>query len=91
MEISILSEHEIEVYATPEKKVKQHVIVYQAAGFAPRTMWLNSESLPDAAYALANPGKKIPADVLAKGDAVRRAAAEAQIARLKQVPQPRKI
>ena len=91
MEIQILSENQIEVYATPDKKVKQRVIVYQAEGFAPRTLWIDADKLPDAAWMLANPGKKLPADVQAKGDAVRRAAAEADIAKLKIVPPPRKI
>ncbi len=90
-EISILSEHEIEVYTTPDKRVKQRVITYQVEGFVPRTLWIDSDKLPDAAYALKNPGKPVPADVQAKGDAVRRAAVEADISRLKQAPQPRKI
>ncbi len=91
MEISILSENEIEVYTTPEKRVKQRVVTYQVDGFAPRTLWLDSEKLPDASYQLKNPGKPVPADIQAKGDAVRRAAIEADIARLQQVPQSRKI
>jgi hypothetical protein len=91
VEISILSENEIETYATPDKRVKQRVIIYQAEGLAPRTIWLDSEKLPDAAWQLKNPGKPVPADIQAKGDAVRRAAAEADITRLKQAPQPRKI
>lgn len=91
MEIEILSEHEIEVYTTPEKRVKQRVITYKVEGLAPRTLWLDSEKLPDAAYQLKNPGKAVPADIQAKGDAVRRQAIEADIARLKELPQPRKI
>jgi len=90
-EISILSEHEIEVYATPDRRVKQRVIIYQVEGFAPRTLWVDSDKLPDAAYILKNPGKPVPPDVQARGDAVRRAAAEADIARIKQAPGPRKI
>ncbi len=91
MEISILSEHEIEVYSTPDKRVKQRVITYQVEGFAPRTLWLDSEKLPDVVWQKTNPGKPVPADVQAKGDALRRAAIEADIARLKTAPQPRKI
>ena len=91
MELSILSEHEIEVYTTPDKRVKQRVVTYLAEGFAPRTIWLDSEKLPDAAWQLKNPGKPVPADVQAKGDAVRRAAIEADLAKLQQVAQPRKI
>ena len=91
MDISILSETEIEIYTTPEKRVKQRVITYQVEGFAPRTLWLDSEKLPDAAYQLKNPGKTVPADIQAKGDQVRRAAIEADIARLQKTAQPRKI
>lgn len=91
MEISILSETEIEVYTTPDKRVKQRVLTYLVEGFAPRTLWLDAAKLPDVAYQLANPSKPVPADVQAKGDALRRAAIEADIARLKQAPQPRKI
>lgn len=91
MEIQVLSEHEIEVYTTPEKRVKQRVITYQVEGMAPRALWLDSEKLPDAAWQLKNPGKPVPPDIQAKGDAVRRKAIEADIERLKQVPQPRKI
>lgn len=91
MEISILSENEIEVYTTPELRVKQRVVTYQVDGFAPRTLWLDAAKLPDAAYALANPGKTIPADIQTKGDQVRRAAIEADIAMLQKAPQPRKI
>ncbi len=91
MEISILTEHEIEVYTTPDLKVKQRVITYKIEGFAPRTLWLDSAKLPDAAYQMANLGKPVPAEVQAKGDMVRRKAIEADIERLKQVPQPRKI
>lgn len=91
MEISILSEHEIEIYTTPEKKIKQRVVTYQVEGFAPRTLWLDSEKLPDAAFQLANPGKPVPVAIQTKGDALRRAAIEADLERLKQLPQPRKI
>lgn len=91
MEIEILSETEIEVYTTPDKRVKQRVLTYKIEGMAPRTLWLDSEKLPDAAFKLANPGKPVPADIQAKGDQVRRQAVEADIARIKQAPQPRKI
>jgi hypothetical protein len=91
VEISILSESEIEIYPSPGTKLKQRVITYQAEGLAPRTVWIDSVKLPDAVYAQANPGKPIPADVQAKGDAIRRAAAEADIAKIKAAPAPRKI
>ncbi len=91
MEIEILSEHEIEIYTAPDIKMKQRVVTYKIEGFAPRTLWLDSEKLPDAAWQLKNPGKPVPVDILAKGDMVRRKAIEADIERLKQVPQPRKI
>ncbi len=91
MELSIISETEIEAYTTPDKRVKQRVVTYQAEGMAPRTLWIDSEKLPDAAFALKNPGKPVPADIQAKGDTIRRAAIEADIARIKAAPQPRKI
>jgi hypothetical protein len=90
-EIQVLSETEIEVYSTPDKKVKQKVITYLAPGLAPRTLWIDSDKLPDAAWQKANPGKPVPADIQAKGDAVRRAAIEADIKMRSQAPQPRKI
>lgn len=91
MEFSILSEHEIEIYSSPDVKVKQRVITYQAEGLAPRTIWLDAPTLPDAVYQAKNPGKAVPAEIQAKGDALRRAAMEADIARVKSMPGPRKI
>ncbi len=91
MEIKILSETEIEIYSTPDKRIKQRVMTFQAEGFAPRTVWLDAPKLPDAAWMLANPGKPVPAKIQAEGDAIRRAAAEADIAKLKTAPAPRQI
>ncbi len=91
MEIKILSETEIEIYSTPDKRIKQRVMTYQAEGFAPRTVWLDAPKLPDVVWQAANPGKPLPAEVQAKGDAIRRAAAEADIAKLKTAPGPRSI
>ncbi len=90
-EYTILSELSIEVYRTPGNKIRQQVITYQTEGFAPRTVWLDSSLLPDVVYQLANPGKGIPADIQAKGDAVRRAAFDADIAKIKLAAPPRKI
>jgi hypothetical protein len=91
VEISILSENEIEVYNTPDRRIKQRVMTYQAEGFAPRTLWLDSDKLPDAAFMLKNPGKPVPTNLQAQGDALRRAAAEADINSLKSAPGARKI
>ena len=91
MDITILSENQIEVYSTPGNRIKQQVITYLAEGLAPRTIWLDTVKLPDTSFALANPGKAVPADLVAKGDALRRAAIEADIARIGKAPQPRKI
>lgn len=90
-ELKIISETEIETYATPNTKIRQRVITYQAEGFAPRTMWIDADKLADAVWLKANPGKPVPAAELAKGDAIRRATAEADIAKLKQAVAPRKI
>lgn len=90
-EIQILSENQIEVYSTPDKRVKQEVITYLVDGMAPRTLWLDSAKLPDVAFALVNPGKPVPANLITQGDALRRAAIEADIARISKAPQPRKI
>jgi len=90
-EISILSEHEIETYTTPDRRVKQRVITYQVAGMAPRTVWVDADKLPDAVFQAKNPGKPVPADIQVKGDAVRRAAIEAEIAKITQAAPPRKI
>ena len=91
MDLEILSENQIEVYSTPGQRIKQQVITYLAEGLAPRTIWLDSVKLPDTAFALANPGKTVPKDLQDKGDALRRAAIEADIAKIGKAPQPRKI
>lgn len=90
-EISIISERDIEAYTSPFVKTKQRVITYQAAGLGLRTIWIPSDSLPDVVYLTANPGKAVPAATQSKSDAVRRAAIEADIAKLKTVTPPRKI
>lgn len=91
MDLQILSENQIEVYSTPGQRIKQQVITYLAEGLAPRTIWLDSVKLPDTAFALANPGKTVTKDLQDKGDALRRAAIEADIAKIGKAPQPRKI
>ena len=91
MDISIMSESEIEVYSAPDKRIKQRVITYHAEGFAPRTVWVDASTLPDVAWVAKNPGKTAPADIVAQGDKARRAAIEADIARIKTAAQPRKI
>ncbi len=89
--IKIISEVEMGVYSTPDHRTLQRVITYQAEGLAPRTLWLDSEKLPDAAYALKNPGKPVPPNIQAAGDQIRRAAIEADIAKIKTAPGPRTI
>lgn len=91
MDISIIAEHEIEVYSTPGTRIKQRVITYQVEGLGLRTIWIDSDKLPDASYAAKYPGKPVPADMVAKGDIVRRSAIEADLAKLKQAAPPRKI
>lgn len=91
MEISIVSESELETYVTPERKVKVRHIIYEAEGFAPRSIWIDSEKLPDVVWQAKNPGKPVPAEVQARGDSVRRASAEADIAKIKLAPKARKI
>jgi hypothetical protein len=90
-EIKVLNEHEITIYPLPDKPTKQRVITYQAEGLAPRTLWLDSDKIPDAAWQLANPGKLVPKDLQTKGDLVRRAAIEADVAMIKQRSQVRSI
>lgn len=90
-EIDILTENEIEIYTKPDVKVKMRVITYQVEGMAPRTVWVDRPKLPDLAYLDKNPGKPIPADVMKQGDAVRRQAIEADIAKLAQAPKPRRL
>jgi len=91
VEIKILTESEIGIYLTPDKKTMQRVITYQTTGFAPRTIWLDSDKLPDAAYLLAHPGTPVPKALQDQGDKLRRAAIEADIARIKNSPGPRTI
>jgi hypothetical protein len=67
------------------------VITYQATGLAPRTIWVNSDQLPDIAYQAKNPGKPVPADVQAAGDKIRRTLIEADIAKIAKVSPSRKI
>ena len=91
MDLQILSENQIEVYSTPGQRIKQQVITYLAEGLAPRTIWLDSVKLPDTAFALTNPGKTVTKDLQDKGDALRRAAIDADIAKIGKAPGPRKI
>lgn len=90
-DIDILTENEIEIYTTPETKVKQRVITYQVEGMAPRTVWVDRSKLPDLAWQDKNPGKPIPADIQKQGDAVRRQAIEADIEKVRRAPKPRRI
>jgi len=91
VELEILSEQEIEIFTTPEKRIKQRVITYKAEGLAPRTLWLDSSKLADAKYQLDNPGKPVPPEVQAKGDATRKAAIMADIKLQSTLPQPRRL
>ena len=91
MDIQILSESSIEQYTSPTQRVKQRVITYLAEGLAPRGIFVNADQLPDAVYQAKNPGKPVPADVQAQGDAVRRRIIEAEIAKMGQVVKPRSI
>ena len=91
MDLQILSENQIEIYNTPSTRIKQQVITYLAEGLAPRTVWIDSVNLPDVAFALANPGKTVTKELLAKGDTARRAAIEADIAKIGKAPAARKI
>ena len=90
-EYSILSEQQIETYKTPTEKIKQQVITYQTTGLAPRTVWLDSASLPDIAWQTKNPGKPVPADLQQQGDKVRRAAFDADVAKIAKAAPARKI
>lgn len=91
IDIDILTEHEITVYTTPDKRVKQRVITYQVPGMAPRTVWVDRDKLPDLAFQDTNPGQPVPDDVLKQGDQVRRAAVEADIESIKKAPGPRRL
>jgi hypothetical protein len=90
-EYTILSETQISVYQTPTTRVKQQVITYQAPGLAPRTVWIDSLTLPDIKYQIDNPGKSVPANVQAEGDKVRRAAFDADMAKISKTTAPRRI
>lgn len=90
-EISLLSESQIETYVSPDRKVRQQVITYQVAGMAPRTIWVESDKLPDVVYRAEHQGKAPPPAVQAQGDAVRRAAIEVELAKIGQAAGPRKI
>lgn len=91
IDIDILTENEIEVYTTPDKRVKQRVITYQVPGMAPRTVWVDRVKLPDLAFSDQNPGQPLPESVQAEGDTVRRAAVEADIESIKKAPGPRRL
>ena len=90
-DIDILTEHEITVYTTPDKRVKQRVITYQVPGMAPRTVWVDRDKLPDLAWQDEHPGEAIPEAIQTQGDAVRRAAVEADIENIKKAPGPRRL
>jgi len=91
VEYSILTEQRLEIYKSADAKTWQRVITYQTEGFAPRTVWIDEDHLPDAVWQVKNPGRPVPADIQAQGDKVRRAAFDADIAKIKASPQPRKI
>ena len=91
VEYSILTEQRLEIYKDISTKAWQRVITYQTEGFAPRTVWIDEDKLVDAVYEGKNPGKPIPANIQTQGDAVRRAAFDTDIARIKAAPQARKI
>jgi len=91
VEYNILTEQRLEIYKDVSIKIWQRVITYQTEGFAPRTVWIDEDKLADAVFEAKNPGKPIPANIQTQGDAVRRAAFDADIARIKAVPQARKI
>jgi len=91
VEIDIISEHEITVYSSPERKVRQRVITYKTPEMAPRTIWLDSVKLPDAKYQIDNPGKTPPPDLQALGDAIRKKAIEADIKKFTSLPPPRRL
>lgn len=91
LDIKILSETEIEVFNSPTTSIKQRVITYQAPGLAPRTVWIDSPKLPDIVWSKDNPGKTVPSDIQAKGDALRRAMIEADINKVAKVQGPRSI
>ena len=91
VEYNILTEQRLEIYRSAELKGWQRAITYQTEGFAPRTVWIDEEKLPDAVWEAKNPGKPVPADLQAQGDKVRRATFDADIARIKAAPQARKI
>jgi hypothetical protein len=91
VELSIISETQIDIFKGPGQRAKQQVITYQAEAMAPRTVWVDTDKIPDAQYKIMNPGKPVPADVQAKGDAARRAAIEADVGRIKTAAGPRKI
>lgn len=90
-EYTIMSEQQIETYKTPTQKVQMTVITYQSPGLAPRTVWIESSTLPDVVYKLGNPGKSIPADLQSKGDMIRKANFDADIAKVAKAAPPRKI
>ena len=90
-EVRILAESIVDTYPAPDRRVRETMITYQAEGMAPRLIAVESDKLPDYTYRVANPGKPVPADVQAKGDTVRKQAIDADMAKLKQAPQPRRI
>ncbi len=87
----ILSETEISIYTKPNLKVQQRVITYQVEGMAPRTVWVDRSKLPDLAWQDEHPGEAVPEDIQKQGDTVRLQAIQADIERMKQAPQPRRI
>lgn len=91
MKFDILSEQEIEIYSTPDKKVKQRVITFKSEGLAPQTVWIDSDNLADVLWQRDNPGKKVPKEAQDKGDATRRAAFEAKVKQMTMAPPPRTV
>ena len=90
-DVTIDRENEIEIYTTPDKKTKVRVITFLAEGFAPLTVRIDRDKLPDLAWQDKNPGKPIPPAVQEQGDRVRHTAANARLEELQHAPKPRRL
>jgi len=82
-QIKIIQELEQTTYEFPGQERKQVMVLYQAEGRAPRTVWIYKDLLPDLMYLEGHPGEtEAPPDIEKKGDEVRTEAIRADLAKI---------
>ena len=83
-QIRIIQELEQTTYEFPGEERKQMVILYQAEGRAPRTVWIYKDLLPDLMWLQEHPeATEAPPELEKEGDKVRMEAIKADLEKIK--------